>query len=251
VGGASRLYVGGTFTIAAGLTPANRIAAWNGTSWSSAASGFDGPVYSLATLTDISGPVLFAAGAFANASGAPAARIASYRGVTWSGLGSGITGSGGNPPEVYALSPYDDGRGLALYVGGVFTNSGSGVTRNLARWDGAQWEAGQAAYDMSGPVNALAGHDTPPSSALFVGGQFITSAGLSAERIAKRLRCPCYANCDGSASVPTLNINDFLCFMNRFASGDLYANCDGSTAAPVLNINDYLCFSNRFAAGCP
>ena len=29
-----------------------------------------------------------------------------------------------------------------------------------------------------------------------------------------------------------------------------YANCDGSTAAPVLNVLDFSCFLNRFASGC-
>ena len=61
----------------------------------------------------------------------------------------------------------------------------------------------------------------------------------------------CYANCDGSTVPPTLNINDFACFLNRFAAGDPYANCDPSTPAPVLNILDFACFLNRFAAGCP
>jgi len=61
----------------------------------------------------------------------------------------------------------------------------------------------------------------------------------------------CYANCDGSTTPPVLNVNDFLCFQNRFASGDSYANCDGSTTPPVLNVNDFVCFQTRFAAGCP
>jgi hypothetical protein len=60
----------------------------------------------------------------------------------------------------------------------------------------------------------------------------------------------CYANCDGSTAAPVLNVDDFLCFLNRFFAGDPYANCDGSTAAPVLNINDFPCFINRFMAGC-
>jgi hypothetical protein len=60
----------------------------------------------------------------------------------------------------------------------------------------------------------------------------------------------CYANCDGSTSEPTLNVNDFVCFQNKFASGDSYANCDNSTVAPVLNVNDFVCFIGRFAAGC-
>jgi hypothetical protein len=61
----------------------------------------------------------------------------------------------------------------------------------------------------------------------------------------------CYANCDGSHAAPILNVNDFSCFLNKFAVGDPTANCDGSTAPPVLNVNDFSCFMNRFAAGCP
>jgi hypothetical protein len=51
--------------------------------------------------------------------------------------------------------------------------------------------------------------------------------------------------------VPILNVNDFVCFSNKFAAGDPTANCDGSTVAPVLNVNDFVCFSNKFASGCP
>lgn len=61
----------------------------------------------------------------------------------------------------------------------------------------------------------------------------------------------CYANCDGSTAPPVLNVNDFQCFLNRFAGGNPGANCDGSTQPPILNVNDFACFLNRFAAGCP
>lgn len=61
----------------------------------------------------------------------------------------------------------------------------------------------------------------------------------------------CYANCDGSTAPPVLNVNDFTCFLNRFAAGDTYANCDGSTGLPVLNVNDFTCFLNSYASGCP
>jgi hypothetical protein len=60
----------------------------------------------------------------------------------------------------------------------------------------------------------------------------------------------CYANCDGSATSPTLNVSDFACFLNKFASGDPYANCDNSTAPPTLNVSDFACFLNKFASGC-
>jgi hypothetical protein len=61
----------------------------------------------------------------------------------------------------------------------------------------------------------------------------------------------CQPNCDLSAVEPVLNVLDFNCFLNRFATGDPYANCDSSTASPVLNVLDFNCFLNRFAAGCP
>lgn len=61
----------------------------------------------------------------------------------------------------------------------------------------------------------------------------------------------CYANCDGSTAAPVLNVNDFTCYLNRFAAGEPYANCDGSAAAPVLNVNDFTCFLNQYAQSCP
>lgn len=61
----------------------------------------------------------------------------------------------------------------------------------------------------------------------------------------------CYANCDGSATPPVLNILDMTCFVQSFAAGLPYANCDGSSTPPVLNIADFTCFLQRFAEGCP
>jgi len=61
----------------------------------------------------------------------------------------------------------------------------------------------------------------------------------------------CYPNCDGSTVPPILNVNDFICFQQKYAANDPYANCDGSTVAPVLNVNDFICFQQKYAAGCP
>jgi subtilisin-like proprotein convertase family protein len=71
---------------------------------------------------------------------------------------------------------------------------------------------------------------------------------------------PCYANCDGSTTPPILNVEDFTCFINKFAEAQAlppaqqlthYANCDQSTTSPVLNVEDFTCFINKFAQGCP
>jgi hypothetical protein len=61
----------------------------------------------------------------------------------------------------------------------------------------------------------------------------------------------CYANCDGSTTAPVLNVQDFTCFLQRYAAGESYANCDNSTVAPVLNVQDFTCFLQSYAAGCP
>lgn len=70
----------------------------------------------------------------------------------------------------------------------------------------------------------------------------------------------CYANCDGSTTIPVLNALDFACFLNDFTRGRTidvffqerhYANCDGSTAIPVLNALDFACYLQRYTNGCP
>jgi hypothetical protein len=64
------------------------------------------------------------------------------------------------------------------------------------------------------------------------------------------VRATCYANCDGSVGKSELNVNDFICFMAKFAAGDPSANCDGSETVPILTVNDLLCFQAAFSEGC-
>ncbi|MBL9032887.1 MAG: hypothetical protein JNM80_14420 [Phycisphaerae bacterium] len=78
-----------------------------------------------------------------------------------------------------------------------------------------------------------------------VGSLRITTGSAVITRV---VLCP--ANCDASTSPPVLNVNDFVCFLNKFSVGDPSANCDCSAAAPVLNVNDFVCFLNQFSAGC-
>jgi hypothetical protein len=62
---------------------------------------------------------------------------------------------------------------------------------------------------------------------------------------------PCYPNCDGSTAPPVLNVQDFTCFLQRYAASDPYANCDNSTTVPTLNVQDFTCFLQSYATGCP
>jgi hypothetical protein len=85
---------------------------------------------------------------------------------------------------------------------------------------------------------------------IYVGGSAVNNTTGYDEAVLWIGTDPCYANCDQSTTLPVLNVLDFGCFLNKFASGDPYANCDGSTTPPVLNILDFSCFLNHFAAGC-
>jgi len=71
------LYVGGAFRNAGG-TVANRIAKWNGSSWSPLGSGLDNQVQALA----ISGSDLYVGGSFTTAGGLAANGLPNGRGKT-------------------------------------------------------------------------------------------------------------------------------------------------------------------------
>ena len=81
----TNVYVGGSFTIAGGSTSVNRLAVWNGRSWSALSSGMDGAVNAIA----ISGTNVYVGGAFTTAGGVSARHIAKWDGNTWSALGTG------------------------------------------------------------------------------------------------------------------------------------------------------------------
>lgn len=105
--------------------------------------------------------------------------------------------------------------------------------------DGGGGESAGGTYVLTGTVGQ-------PDAAGAGGGFYTLASGFWAAFVPD----PCYANCDASTVAPVLNINDFQCFVNKFAAADQYANCDGSTVSPALNINDFQCFVNKYAAGC-
>ncbi|HEU5319466.1 MAG TPA: HYR domain-containing protein, partial [Methylomirabilota bacterium] len=153
-GGGPALYAGGSFTIAGGVA-ANRVAKWNGASWSALGSQQeDQNVYVLAAYDDGSGPALYAGGDSV---------IARWDGVRWSVLAQMNGG-------VVALTVYDDGGGPALYAGGGFTLAGGLAANRIAKWDGASWSA--LGSGMNRGVSALTGYDDGSGPALYAGGGF-------------------------------------------------------------------------------
>lgn len=123
------------------------------------------------------------------------------------------------------------------------------------RWDRVAGSRDMKTYLLSLGLTQVSGWILSDAVGISADGTVIVGNGFNTsgypEPWIAHVPAFCYANCDVSVAAPVLNVADFACFINRFASADPYANCDQSTAAPVLNISDFTCFLNRFAAGCP
>ncbi len=126
------LYVGGDFREAGGQ-PANGIARWNGSAWSSLGSGSGNGVNNIVYALAVSGSDLYVGGGFSQAGGQPISGVARWNGSAWLPLGTlelnGVNGS------VRALVV----NGTDVFVGGGFTRAGGQVANGLARWDGSAW----------------------------------------------------------------------------------------------------------------
>ncbi len=179
-GGGPALFAGGSFTTMGGA-PAQRLARWDGASWSEVGGGVDAEVHDLELFDDGRGLALYAAGEFTAAGGLPASRVARWDGAAWETLGSGLDG------VAQCLEVFDDGRGPALYVGGGFLLAGGVAANRIARWDGTTWEAlGTGVSDVgSAAVYDLAVADLGGGPALYAGGDFTLAGGGAANRVAR------------------------------------------------------------------
>ena len=187
-GNGPALYVGGFFTGANGVS-ANRIAKWDGNSWSALGQGL-GPDFGAHCIVgyDPPGPAqglgLYVGGSFLQAGSTTVSRIARWDGAVWSALGSGAQGT------VDGMTVFDDGLGggPALIAGGAFSSMG-GVpnTSRVAKWNGSAWSA--LSTGMEAQVTVLLPFDEdgagPNPPVLFAGGYFETAGGLERQFIAR------------------------------------------------------------------
>jgi hypothetical protein len=82
-------------------------------------------------------------------------------------------------------------------------------------------------------------HCTPNQWDLVALGGFVPGEGVI------EVIDACYADCDLSGS---LDLFDFLCYVNAFNAANPAADCDESGS---LDVFDFLCYVNEFRAGCP
>lgn len=159
-----------------GGTPVDRIAKWDGSTWS-ALPPFPGPGFQptrisvMSTVHEPDGPVLLVAG-----SSSSWQLIQLLRGDEWFIIGSTW------PGPTHAITAFDDGHGMSIYIGGEFESLWAwdepAAALCIGRFDCARVRAAGAGADgqVSGPiaVRAMAVMRRPGASApsLMVGGTF-------------------------------------------------------------------------------
>ncbi|HPK98866.1 MAG TPA: hypothetical protein PLZ39_13415, partial [Verrucomicrobiota bacterium] len=207
VDGSGSLYIGGNFTVAGGVV-ANRIAKWDGSSWSALGSGMNGDVSALA----VSGTNLYAGGWFTTAGGVAANRVAKWDENSWSALGAGMN----DFVEALAVSGSD------LYAGGWFTTAGDATANYVAKWNGSSWSTLGAGMDSY--VYALAVSGTN----LYAGGWFTTAGDVTANYVAKWNGSSWSALSSGmNSQVEALAVSGTNLYAGGWftTAGDVTANC--------------------------
>ncbi len=260
------LFVAGTFRTA-GSIEAYHIARWDGKTWSTVGElGTNASVSSLCVFDAGDGPMLYVGGSFARVGGPSnwidASRLARWDGKEWSAV-PGWTAPGGGHVDAMVVFD-DDGPGPnkpALFIAGtLFGPAGTGSS-NIVKWDGQTWHGLNGGLSGFGQ-NVAQLHvfdddgDGPNPGGLYAAGGFTHAGGTLEVFGLARWGCPltppCLADCDFSTGFGTLDVFDFLCFLNRFHAGAPYAcDCDVSTGHGVCDIFDFLCYGQRFQAGCP
>lgn len=166
------LIVGGRFLDAGGIA-ANRIARWNGSTWSTFGGGLDGEVVALRALAN--GDVI-AGGNFINSGGVTTNCIARWDGTTWTSLDTGLTGAAPFGCSVQSIAETANGD---LIVGGFFTTAGGVPANNIARWNGSNWSALDTGLD--GAVRAVL---VRSNGQVVAGGGFATAGGVVVNNLA-------------------------------------------------------------------
>ena len=184
-GSGPALYAAGSFT-AVGDVAANRVARYDGSSWSAVGSGLNGTVHDLEPFETQVGLRLIAGGNFSIPGGGQ--NLAAWDGTSWGPLGPTL------PGPVYALRAVDGawiggGQSLdRLYVTGGFSffasGGGGGMIKNFSYLtSNNQWV--RVGNGIDAPGRALALHAEAGVVSLFVGGDFSQAGTLPANRIAR------------------------------------------------------------------
>ncbi len=155
----AELYAAGAFDTINGMA-ANKIAKWDGSSWTAIGSGITGVIYTMTVYDN----KLFIGGSF-NISGIASEHIAYWDGSSWNAVGAGFSQFG----RVYCFAIYNN----KLIIGGFFEEGDGNPGNYIAQWDGSSYSSlgegitGEPVF-LSRSVYAMEAY----KGELWVGGDF-------------------------------------------------------------------------------
>lgn len=116
----------------AGGTPAETVAAWNGSAWQALGSGIPvGAAFCMETLHD---GRMVVSGSFPVEGGVQVNRIRVWDGLSWTDLNGGLSTAGTSSAfEMVVMASGD------LIVVGEFSIGNPGVANHITRWNGDSW----------------------------------------------------------------------------------------------------------------
>ena len=179
-----RVFVGGSFTMAAGDTRAARLAWFDGIgrTWRSVReAAATGPAIANGQVSDlvVVGRRIYVAGSFTDVAGVPGADyVASWNGAAWQAMGqsaaNAAAGAGPLDAAAIALRPY----GSTVIVAGSFSNAGgNGAADCVAAWNGTTWlNLGVPSPTATGTPRCT--HGSVSSRTYTASGAFASLAGL-------------------------------------------------------------------------
>ncbi|MCR9245988.1 MAG: WD40 repeat domain-containing protein, partial [bacterium] len=168
------LVVGGRFRSAGGV-PVERVARWNGSTWSAVGAGLPNRIEVTELAMDASGGLLAAAGVI----GWPTStsEVMRWDGTNWSPTGMTCAG------VIHALEPLATGE---VIVGGSFATSGTTPTGGIARWDGTTWhDYGSGVGPVFGTQGSVRALTIAANGDLVIGGFFVGVSGAGASNLAR------------------------------------------------------------------
>ena len=173
----TRLYIGGSFSQAGGVTLDN-VAVWTDTSttFSALSGGTNGAVYGIA-IGGAGAPLAFMGGSFSRAGAVPSiavSNLARWDTRNWTPVGTGSGGVSGTASAIRSVLFAGGG----LYVGGTFSSAELTPVSNVALYSGNLWLP--LGLGIGGPVRALATDGVN----IYAGGLFQVADGVGANNIA-------------------------------------------------------------------
>ena len=213
------IIVGGDFSNAGGDANADKVAKWNGTSFSSLTGAEDFNFAARCGVYDSAGN-LYLGGNFTDVGDANGDYIVKWDGAALSSLGTGMN------LDVKALA-IDPSTGY-LYAGGRFSLAGGVAnTAKVAYWNGSTWVA--MATGLNGDVNAM---KFAPNGNLYIGGYFTNADGTDGDYI-------CYWNGTAFVRIGTVELDAYVTVIAFDNNGILHIGGNFTNAGGNANA-DYV-----------